>query len=134
MDPLRVTEFTFYVENNMFTGRNCLAFHIRLCVMICLFCFTSLKKGRILNACKINELVSILVSSRCSFLSPLIFQNPIQLALLLCFDDLIIKPQYVLTHLLIVKPWSTQPLLIFLLTSGFSQASPTWERELNHIN
>lgn len=42
-----------------------------------------------------------------------------QFYLFLCFDNLIIESQHVLMHLLNVKPWITQSLLIFLKHLAF---------------
>lgn len=100
-------------------SHNYLDFQARPCVMICLFCFSSLKKGRRHNLCKINELVSVVATSRCYFLSPPVFQNPMQFNLLLCFDNLFIKPQYVCMHLHKVKLRRTQSLLNFLQHLAF---------------
>lgn len=67
---------------------------------------------------KDNQLSSVLVTSKCSFMSPLIFQNPLQFDLLY-FDDLIIKSQYVLMHLLKRKPGKAHSLLIYLKHLAF---------------
>ena len=57
---------------------NFLAFQVRPYVMIGLFCYTPLKRGRVLNPCKINKLVSVLIASRCFFPDPLILQRLIK--------------------------------------------------------